>query len=158
MNSSGFRTTCLTGNKQYPSTVTCRVSYVVVLVSPKVPVLFLLFINDLPTATEHSFINLFADDTSMHGAERDLDSLEVLLQQDIANICRWFYDNKLIVNTRKTCVLKVGSRHKVNTSRELRLHLNGNILDQVDSALYLGCTIDQYILWETNNLHLCVCG
>ena len=46
------------------------------------PVLFLLFINDLPTAIEHSFINLFADDTSMYGAERDLYTLEVLLQQD----------------------------------------------------------------------------
>ncbi len=30
-------------------------------------VLFLLFINDLPTAAQHSFINRFADDTSMYG-------------------------------------------------------------------------------------------
>ncbi len=66
------------------------------------------------------------------------------------NISRWFYDNKLNVNTRKTCVLKVGSRHKVNTSRELRLQVNGNILDQVDTALYLDCTTDQYLQWDVH--------
>ena len=46
-------------------------------------VLFLLFISDLPTATEHRFINLFADDTSMCGGEREFGNLEVLIQQDI---------------------------------------------------------------------------
>ncbi len=43
------------------------------------PVLFLLFINDLPTAVQRRFINLFADGTSMYGGEQDLDNLEVLL-------------------------------------------------------------------------------
>ncbi len=46
------------------------------------PVLFFLFINNLPTAVQYSFINLFADDTSMYGGEQDLDNLEVLLQND----------------------------------------------------------------------------
>ncbi len=46
------------------------------------------FINDLPTAVQHSFINPFADDTSMYGGEQDLDNLEVLLQNDITNISK----------------------------------------------------------------------
>ncbi len=54
------------------------------------PLPFLLFINDLPTAAQHSFINLFADDTSMYSGNEDMENLEVLLQNDITNISRWF--------------------------------------------------------------------
>ncbi len=57
------------------------------------PLLFLLFINDLPTAAQHSFINLFADDTSIYSGNEDMENLEVLLQNDITNISKGFYKN-----------------------------------------------------------------
>ncbi len=80
------------------------------------PLLLLLSINDLPTAAQHSFINLFADDTSMYSGNGDMENLQVLLQNDITTISRWFYENKLSVSAKKMCVVEVGSRHKVNTS------------------------------------------
>ena len=40
----------------------------------------------VPTATRHSLNNLFADDTSMYGGERDIEKREVLLQNGISNI------------------------------------------------------------------------
>ena len=74
------------------------------------PLLFLLFIYDLPTAAQHSFIILFADNTSMYSGNKDIENLEVLLQNHITNISRSFYENKLSVNTKETCVIKVGSK------------------------------------------------
>ena len=65
------------------------------------PLLFLLFINDLHTAAQHSFINLFVDDTSMYSGNEDMENLEVILQNDITNISRWFYESKLSVNTKR---------------------------------------------------------
>ncbi len=98
------------------------------------------FINDLPSAAQHIFINLFADDTSMYRGNEDMEDLEILLQNDITNISRWFYENKLSVNTKKTCN-KFESRHKVNTSPDFRLHINDIMLDQVDTASYLHCRL-----------------
>ncbi len=55
------------------------------------------------------------------------------------------------MNTRKTCVLKVGSRHKVNTSRELRLQVNGNILD-ISWYCFISWLYNrtQYLQWDTH--------
>lgn len=61
------------------------------------PLLFALFINDLvPTAAQHSFINLFADDISMYSGNEDtcMENLEVLLPNDISDICSWFHKKK----------------------------------------------------------------
>ena len=38
---------------------------------------------DLPTTAQHSFINLFADDTPMYNGNEDMENLEVLWQNDI---------------------------------------------------------------------------
>ncbi len=70
--------------------------------------LFLLFINDLPTAVQHSFINLFADDTSMYGATQSRGFITKLHNR--YNYLDGFCENKLSVNTRNTCVIKVDSR------------------------------------------------
>ncbi len=52
------------------------------------PLLFLLFINDLPTAAQNSFINLFVDDIGMYSGNGDMENLDVLLQIDITSISR----------------------------------------------------------------------
>ena len=72
-----------------------------------------------------------------------MENLEVLLQHNVTNISRWFYENKLSINTKETCVIKDGSRHKVNTSRDFRPHINDIMLDQVETASHLGYTLDQ---------------
>ncbi len=44
------------------------------------------------------------------------------------------YENKFSVNTKKTCLIKVGSRHKISNSRDFRLHVNDIMFYQVDTA------------------------
>ncbi len=47
------------------------------------PLLFLIFINYLPTVAQHSFISLFADGTLMYSSIEYMENLEILLQNDI---------------------------------------------------------------------------
>ena len=65
------------------------------------PILFLLFINDLPTCLRHCECNLFADDTVIYTMSGDKQSAMTDLQSDINNIYDWFKRNRLSVNVNK---------------------------------------------------------
>ena len=56
------------------------------------PVLFSIFINDLPECLRHSCITLYADDSSLHN--HNLNEL----QSDLNPVSRWCLVNKLTLN------------------------------------------------------------
>ena len=58
------------------------------------PIWFLLYINDLPLHVKHSQIALFADDTTIHGTSKSLESIEENMQKDLDIINKWFDENK----------------------------------------------------------------
>ena len=62
------------------------------------PLLFLLFINDLPNCLTHSTPGLFADDTNITVAGRDISVIENLMNDDQKNIGDWLTTNKLSLN------------------------------------------------------------
>ena len=69
------------------------------------PVLFLIFINDLPKILEHSAADIYADDTSV-SANVDYRSApgasNQVLQANVGNVAQWTTDNKMVLNESKT--------------------------------------------------------
>ena len=56
------------------------------------PILFLLFINDLPSAAQHSTIDIYADDTTLSlssDVTNGLAAMSSALQQDLDDVSRW---------------------------------------------------------------------
>ena len=66
------------------------------------PLLFLLYINDLPNCSEKLCFKIFADDTNVFAFARDLKSLERLMNSELAKIKKWCDINKLSINMAKT--------------------------------------------------------
>jgi ribonuclease P/MRP protein subunit RPP40 len=66
------------------------------------PVLFLIFINDLPSCLMHSSVSLYADDTAFHVSGKTVNEVQTLLQQDINNLVKWFKKNKLTINVKNS--------------------------------------------------------
>ena len=62
------------------------------------PLLFLIYINDLPLVCKSLDIILFADDTNLTAINKD----DTSVQQDLKNINNWLIANKLILNMNKT--------------------------------------------------------
>ena len=72
------------------------------------PVLFVVYINDLPdNVTENSMLQMFADDTKLSGAILNASDAEIL-QQDIDNMDEWSRKWLMEFHPLKCKVLKMG--------------------------------------------------
>ncbi len=74
------------------------------------PILFLLYINDLPNCLETIKANIFADDTSLSCEGFSPYEIETKLNKDIENVHRWLTANKLSLNMKKSEFMIIGSR------------------------------------------------
>ena len=75
------------------------------------PLLFLLYINDLPKiATKDANIVLFADDTSIMVTNSNDTHLKIVMNEIFMDINKWFKTNLLSLNFNKTHCLEFGRR------------------------------------------------
>jgi hypothetical protein len=65
------------------------------------PLLFLLYINDLPMCSDLMSI-LFADDTTLSAAGDDLSNLADFVNTEFQKVCEFFRSNKLSLHPDKT--------------------------------------------------------
>ena len=117
------------------------------------PLLFLLFINDLPIVTDFN-VKLFADDTFLSLEGDDLKTLQKKSNIELRKVSKWFSANKLTLNISKSkfMIIKRGNR---KTSESFVLKFNGKKMEQCVSYKYLGIHIDQNLSWTTHVKYLC---
>ena len=72
------------------------------------PILFLLYINDLPNCLSSCSANMFADDTNISTNGKNSSELEERLNTDLENIHQWLIANRLTLNMQKTEYMIVG--------------------------------------------------
>ena len=83
------------------------------------PLLFLVYINDLPQCLANSEPDIYADDTSLTNNEKDLAALENKVNRDLFNIEKWLYANKLQLNTVKTKYMIIATPHRLKRKQKL---------------------------------------
>ena len=104
------------------------------------PLLFLLYINDLPSSV-NCVPRFFADDTCLVYSSSNPSTLNTAINQDLKNISQWFKANKLTVNPSKSNVLIIPP--KLNkTVPNMNFFLNNTLIQQSSSVKYLGVIID----------------
>lgn len=108
------------------------------------PLLFLIYINDLPDCVSSS-VHLYADDCVLYREIRTDDDRNIL-QTDLNNIRNWC-DKWLMKLNPKKCKLMTVSRQPNNSST---YKLGDVYLDQVSSYRYLGVTISFNLTWNAH--------
>ncbi len=110
------------------------------------PLLFLVYINDLPECVR-STACLFADDCLLYQIiSTTTDAMA--LQQDLNNLLQWEDDWLMAFNPDKCEVLCVTNKRKITPAT---YNIRGHQLKQVESARYLGVDIDSRL---TFNRHI----
>ena len=65
------------------------------------PLLFLLYINDIHRCSKKFRFYLFADDTNILHADKNLKDLETIVNIELQNLYNWLTANKLTLNIKK---------------------------------------------------------
>ena len=77
------------------------------------PLLFIVYINDLPRCVKPCSVNMYADDTVLYLAGPSVHSLIFYINHDLQCLSERLEDNNLVLNVSKTkCVLFTSQRHK----------------------------------------------
>ena len=74
------------------------------------PLLFLVYINDLPFSLQSSQVTMYADYTTLSHSSKNIVGLSENLNRDLYNLKQWLQGNKLSLNLIKTQAMVVGSR------------------------------------------------
>ena len=111
------------------------------------PLLFSIYVNDLPTAITDVDVNLYADDTELHYCHSDFRQLECILQCAVTQLFIWLVANKLKLSVPKSSSMLIGTRQRIS-GKTLHLSLDSLPLQQVSTVRYLGVYIDQHLTWH----------
>ena len=117
------------------------------------PLLFLIYINDLPKCSNLLTYILFADDTSIFLSNPDLTYLISNMNSQLTKLHHWMRANKFILNVDKTNFMIFGTRHINNDT--LHLYHNHQAINRVTSTKVLGVVIDEKLSWNQHTNQLC---
>ena len=79
------------------------------------PLLFLIYVNDLPKCLEHCQVVIYADDTVIYFSANCCQNIEYHLNADLANLAEWFNNNYLTLNTSKSKFVLFGGDRRLPT-------------------------------------------
>ena len=103
------------------------------------PLLFLIFVNDLPFMLKNPSIKMFADDTTINHSNMDLETVVKNFHKDIENLSNWCFYYKIDINWTKTFCM-VFSHKKIKISD--RINLCGKSIQVVSDKVLLGFKTD----------------
>lgn len=109
------------------------------------PLLFLIYINDLPDGLR-GLTRLFADDTSNSHTSNDLTQIQHENNDDLKRIIEWAKSWLVDFNPQKTKIMIFGSRHFNNSS--ISFNFDGQTIYPTNEHVHLGITFSDDAKWS----------
>ena len=130
------------------------------------PLLFLIFINELPDIVKHpeddpeapgkeSSIVVFADDNSPTTSHENATVLQDIIQKDAEVVTEWFAKNDISCSGEKTKLLFIGTRARrqiqvENVNFVPTVNVCGDTISESTSEKILGVIVNNTITWKNH--------
>ena len=112
------------------------------------PLLFLIYINDIYKSDPIAEFHIFADDTALFCANKNINQLKNNTNTSLDNnIAKWLKANKLTLNMEKSKLLYFDLSPACKRD-VFHVYINGEPLEFNSKAKYLGVTIDNKLTWH----------
>lgn len=113
------------------------------------PLLFSLFINDLPSVLQVCMIHMFADDVQLYlcSIDASIEEMARLINNDLKNVSLWSKRNLLPINSSKTKAMFI-TRRQMRTELP-NLTINNDTIEYVDKASNLGIIMQNDLEWDS---------
>ena len=122
------------------------------------PVLFLIYINDLPHSSNALTFRIFADDTNVFASARDLKVLEKIVNAELKKVKIWCDVNRLSINFSKTNFMIIKSQKKKDDQVNINIEsADGtiNVLQRKQKIKYLGVLLDETMSFNHHISYIC---
>ena len=108
------------------------------------PLLFIIYINDLPGISNLAKFILYADDANIIISGENIDEVQAKFSILANNIVHWVDSNGLALNLKKTNYM-IFTRQRTVPQREFKM--SGRTLESKSEARFLGVIIDNKLTW-----------
>ena len=117
------------------------------------PLLFLIYINDLPNISKVLNFYLFADDTNIYYESESLHDLENTINKELNKLYLWLNVNRLSLNIDKTNFIVFHPYNKP-LKHSITIKINKKVINEKESIKYLGVLIDSTLSWKYHILNI----
>ena len=104
------------------------------------PLLFLIYINDLPNISKKLKFFLFADDTNIYYEDKNTKTIQQVVNTELKKMVEWLNTNRLALNISKTNFVIFSPSNK--PKRKVIILLNKKALEEKEYVKYLGVLQD----------------
>ncbi len=115
------------------------------------PLLFICYINDLPSTLRRSTAFLYADDTALLVKGKTVSDINTDLNDELLAVEKWFCANKLAVNSLKTKSMLFSHTRFKEKQQPLCIapsSPDSPQIEQVSNYKYLGVYLDQHLTFS----------
>ena len=112
------------------------------------PLLFIVYINDIFTETDHCKILSYADDTTLYVSSKYPGNLQSALNDDIKRLTNWFGNNGLMVNANKSHFIVINSPATDSRFNSIHIKVGRSNIPAERTIPILGVTLDKHLKWN----------
>ena len=112
------------------------------------PLLFLIYMNDVPYCTKYFNFILYADDTTLNSTIQIPTMSPININNELAKVYDWLAVNKLSLNVKKTKYIIFHAINKRIEGVVPDLTINGIPLERVQTFNFLGLLLNENMSWK----------
>ena len=112
------------------------------------PLLFMIYMNDLPDVLNKCTVNLYADDATIYFSHKNPQEVKEVLERELEAIAVWIEQNKLRMNAAKTQLMVLNRRRRQKEVEEFTVQHRGECIRSKHEVRYLGVVVDEDLKWK----------